>query len=107
MPPSPSGEVYSITGVVFALVRTFAGFRGGVEEGIQLEVFLLRDRVELVVVALGALQGEAEHGGGDGIDLVHGVVDAVFLGDGAALVGVHAVAQEAGGGDLVGRGVRE
>ena len=83
----------------------FSGLRGGVEKGVHLEEFLLRDGVVFVVVALGALHRQAEDGGGDGIDLVHGVVHAVFLLDGSALVGVHAVAQETGGGDLVRRGV--
>ena len=85
--------------------RPLARLRGAVEEGVEAEVFLLGNRVVLVVVALGALHGQAQHGGGDGIHLIDRVGHPIFLGNGAALMRVHAVAQETGGRDLVGCGV--
>ena len=47
-----------------------------VEVGVELVVLLLRDRVVLVVVALGAADGEAEEGGGGGVHAIEHVLDA-------------------------------
>ncbi len=54
-----------------------------------------------MVVALGAPHGEAEESGRDGVDLVGDPGHLVFRRKGAALVGVHRVAEEAGGDLLV------
>ena len=85
---------------------SLSGFRGGVEKREKLIVFLLRDRIELVIMALRALHRQAENRRRHRVHLVQRVGDAVFLLDRAALVGVHAVAQETGGRDLPRRGFR-
>ena len=79
----------------------------GVEVREELVVVLLRNGVELVVVALGAAKGEPEHGFAERFHAVGVVVHEVLGGDGAALVGVHVVALEARGDELAVRGRRE
>ena len=76
-----------------------------VEEGEQLVVLLLRDRVVLVVVAAGAADGQAEEDGADGVDAVDHVADVDLLVDRAALAGGDVAAVEAGG-DLSARASR-
>ena len=51
----------------------------------KLVELLLRDRVELVVVAAGAAERQAEPDRGRGVDAVGDVLDAVLLVDDAAL----------------------
>ena len=63
-------------------------------------VVALRERIELVVVALAAAEREAEHGFAERFHAVDVVVGEVLLGDRAALVRVHVVALEAGGDEL-------
>jgi len=48
-----------------------------VEEGEEAEVVALRDRVELVIVAAGALEGQTQPGGAERADPVGDVFDAV------------------------------
>ena len=60
-----------------------------------------------MIVTLGALHGESKECSTDGIDLVRDGRNSVFLRDDAALVGVHAVAQESGGHLLHHTGVRQ
>ena len=62
---------------------------------------LLRDRIELVVVATAALEGEPEERGAKGGHAVVDVVDAVFLLDGAALALLRMQAVEGGGEHLL------
>ena len=66
----------------------------------DLVVVALRDRIELVVVALGAAEREAEHRFAERFHAVDVVVGEILLGDRAALVRVHVVALEAGGDEL-------
>ena len=71
------------------------------EERLQPEVVLLQDRVELVVVAAGALHAHAEEDiGGDVGDVVENV--RPLEGRVAVVVFVDAEAQEAGGGERLG-----
>ena len=74
-----------------------------IEECERAEIILLRDRVELVVVALGAGEREPEHGFAESFDAVGVIVGEVLLGNRAALVGDHVVALKSGR-DLVGLG---
>ena len=76
----------------------FASWRV-VEEGEQPIILLLRERVELVVVALGALDGQAQDALADGVHAVEHGLHAELLGIDAAFLVDHRVAQEAGGDD--------
>ena len=67
----------------------------------------LRDRVELVVVAGRAANGQAEEDRAGGVRAVLGVDHLVFLGNDAALVGCGVAAMEAGGDQLVHRRARQ
>ena len=80
---------------------------GVVQEGEHAVVFVLRQRVVLVGVALGALDGQAEHALADGVHAVEHRLHAELLGIDAAFLVDHRVAQEAGGHHLVLRGVRQ
>ena len=71
-----------------------------VEEREELVVLLLRDRIELVVVALGAAERQAEDALAERLDAVGVVVGQVLFRDGAAFVRDHIVALEAGGDEL-------
>ncbi len=78
-----------------------------VEEREQAVVFLLRNGVVFVIVALGALDGQAEHRLSDGVHAVEHRVHAKLLGIDGALLVEHGIAQEAGGHDLILVGVRQ
>ena len=78
----------------------------GVEEGEHPEVVLLADRIELMVVALRAGEGQAEDGLTKGLHAVGVIVDEVLSGNRATLVGVHVVALETGRDQLAVVGVR-
>ena len=78
-----------------------AAFVVVVQEGEQPVVVLLRDRIELVVVALGALDGQAEDALADGVHAIEHRLHAELLGIDAAFLVDHRVAQEAGRDDLV------
>jgi len=69
-----------------------AGLRHLVEDVVEREVVGLLERVELVVVAARAIEGQAEPDGGGGLDAVEDVFDARLLGDAAALAVEHVVA---------------
>ena len=60
----------------------------------------LRDRVEFVVVALGAAERQAEDGFAERFHAIDVVVGEILFGNRAALVRVHVVALEAGGDEL-------
>ena len=64
-------------------------------------VVALADRVELVIVALGALHGQAQHGLADGVHAVEHGLHAELLWVGPALFVDHRVAQEAGSDALL------
>ena len=72
-----------------------------VQEGEHPVVLFLRERVELVVVALGALDRQAEDALADGVHAVEHRLHAELLGVDAAFLVDHRVAQEAGGDELV------
>ena len=80
---------------------------GVVEERVESEVILLRERVKFVVVALGATDGEAEERTAKRGDAIHHRLDAELLGIDAALLVDLSVAIETGGNFLCGRGLRE
>ena len=85
---------------LIAAVAVEADVAERVEVGEELVVVALRDRVELVVVALGAAEREAEHRFAERFHAVDVVVGEILFGDRAALVRVHVVALEAGGDEL-------
>ena len=66
-----------------------------VEEREHPVVLFLRQRIVLVVVALGALDGQAEHALADGVHAVEHGLHAELLGIDAAFLVDHRVAQEA------------
>ncbi len=72
-----------------------------VEEGEHLVILGLRQRIELVIVALGALNGQAEDALADGVHAVEHRFHAELLRIDAALLVNHRVAQKAGGHDLI------
>ena len=82
-------------------IRNLAGLVDAVEEREQPEVVLLADRVVLVVVAPRALDADAEKGPPERVDAIGDVLDAVLLGDDAALLTLHVIAIEAGGQPLL------
>ena len=67
-----------------------------VQEGEEPVVLLLRHGVVLVIVALGALDGDAQHRLADAVHAVDQAVDAELLGVRTALLVEHRVAQEPG-----------
>ena len=72
-----------------------------VEEGEHAVILLLRQRIVLVVVALGALDGQAEDALADGVHAVEHRLHAELLRIDAAFLVDHRVAEKAGGHDLV------
>ena len=80
---------------------------GVVQKGVEPEVLVVGDGVELVRVALRALQAEAHHGFTDAVHAVEHALDAELFGDDRALLVDHAVAEEAGRDDLVLRCARD
>ena len=68
-----------------------------VEEGGERVVLRLGERVVFVVVALGAVEGQAEPDRAHGVDAIPDVVHAGLLGVAPALAVVHVVAMEARG----------
>ena len=80
-----------------------AGIGAVVEEGVEAVVLLVGDRIVLVGVTLGAVQGEAQPGGSHGRDPVFHGLGTVFLGITAAFVVDLGVAVEPGG-DALGEG---
>ena len=83
------------------------GLVGVVQEGEQAVVFVVRDRIELVGVALGALRGEAEHRLAHAVDTIEHLRHPELLRNDRALLVEHAVAEEAGGHDLILRRIRQ
>ena len=78
-----------------------------VEEGQQPVVVALRDRVELVVVALAAADGQAEPDAAGGVDAIDDGLDAELFHIDAAFFVNEGVAVEAGGDALAPGGVRQ
>ena len=78
-----------------------------VDEGEQLIVFALRDRIVLVIVALGALNGQAQHGLADGFHAIEQGFRAELLGVDAAFFVEQAVAEESGGHSRRLAGIRQ
>ncbi len=80
---------------------------GGVEERVELVELLLGHRVELVVVADRAAEGEAEEDGREGFGTVDDVPDANLFGDRAPFAGRDVGPDEAGRHLLVEGGIGE
>src|SRR5262249_39046424 len=75
------------------------------EEGVEAVVIGGGDGVDAVLVALGALEGDAEEGAGGGVDDVD--VDVVALAIAVFLVAAQAGGGEEAGGDEVVVGIRD
>ena len=75
------------------------------EEGRQLIDLFLQDRVELMIVAGGASDGESKEHGAGGVDAIFGVNRLEFLGNDATFVRGGVAAMEAGGDPLVKRSI--
>ena len=78
-----------------------------VEEGRELVVLALADRIELVVVALGAARGQPHPHRGRRVRAVEDVLDPVLLRDRAALEVDHVVPVETGRQQLLRRRIRQ
>ena len=74
---------------------------GVVQEGEHPVILFLRERVELVAVALGALDRQPEDALADRVHAVEHRLHAELLGIDAPFLVDHRVAQEAGGHELV------
>ena len=83
-----------------------AVLEGVVEEGQEPVILLLCDRVELVVVALGAPDGQTQKRGAGRVDAVDDRLDAELLGVNAAFLVDLGIAMEARGNLLIDRGAR-
>ncbi len=92
-------------GVSLTAVETFFGHV--VEEGVEPVIVLLRDRVELVVVALGAGDGEPQEDGAGRVHAIDDVGGVILFGDRASLEIEHVVAVESAGDLLRDGGVRQ
>src|SRR5258707_3417230 len=77
------------------------------EEGKELVMLLLRDRIELVIVALGATNRQSQPNGCSCIDAVEDISGLVFLRNGATLEVDRVVAMEPAGEALLHAGVRQ
>ena len=85
-------------------VRQFQGrLVGVVEEGEELVILALRDRIELVVVALAAADRQAQEDDAGGVDAIDDRLDAELLEVDAAFLVDLRVAVEAGGDLLLER----
>ena len=80
---------------------------GAVEEAEELVVLLLRDRIVLMVVALGAAGGEAQPRGGDGVGPVDELLEAGLGAVDAGFAVDEYVAMEPGGHALLSGWVRQ
>ena len=78
-----------------------------IQEREHAVIFLLRERIEFVVVALRALDRQAENAFADAIHAIEHRVHAELFRIDAAFFVEHGVAQKAGGDDLVLRRVRQ
>ena len=96
----PAGQV-GVGGV--AVVGVDAPLLDVGEEGAQGVEVLRREGVELVVVALAAVEGRPEPGQAHGADAVGGALGQVLLRLSAPLAGHHVQAVEAGSRELLGR----
>ena len=73
----------------------------------ELIVFALRERIEFVIVAAAAVEGQPHPDGAGRLDAVLHVIDARLLGDAAAFAIDHVVAMKAGGDELRRRRIRQ
>ena len=83
------------------------GLVGVVEEGEQAVILLVRERIELVGVALGALGRDPQHRLAEAVDPIEHLDHPELLRNDRPLLVEHAVAQITGGHDLVLPGIRE
>ena len=81
------------------------GFVGVVQEGEQPVVLGVGDRVELVGMTLGALDGQPEHRLANAVEAIEHLRHAELLGHDGPFFVDHAVAEEAGGDQLILRGM--
>ena len=99
-----------ILGALHLLMRRVNGHVGlvrVVEEREDAVVLFLRERIVFVVVALRALDGDAEDALADGVHAIEHGLHAELLGIDAALLVDHRVAQETGGHVLILGGIRQ
>ncbi len=78
-------------------------FDGVIEQREKLVELLLRERVELVVVALGATNGQPKPNGSNGVDAVENFLKAFFANLCSRLAVLDAISQKPGGDPLVDR----
>ena len=78
-----------------------------VQEGEELVVILLQNGIELVIVALRALDRETKHALADGVHAIKQRLHAELFGINAAFLVDHRVAEKTSGNDVVLGGVRE
>ena len=83
-------------------LRLGALLRDVVEEGQQSIEFLLRDRVELVVMAASTTRGQAQPDGRSGLKAIDHVVNAILFVDDAGFHRRHVIPTESCGDSLVG-----
>ena len=76
-------------------IASSSAHRGLVEEVEELVVFLLGDRVKLVIVAAGRNSGSPQPDGSHGFGHVHDVIDSVFFRDASTFSVDHVIAAEA------------
>lgn len=88
-------------------VATAAIDGGLIKEGEEAIVVALGEGIELVIVTAAAVESEAEPSGSGGFSHIHGIIDAIFFGDGAAFAVDGVIAEEGGGEFLFGGGVGE
>ena len=81
-------------------IRRLPRFVDVLEEREQRVKILLRDRIELVIVAAAALKGQSEERRAERVDAIDDVADAEFLLDDAAFLVLHVQAVERGGQPL-------
>ena len=83
------------------------GFVRVIEKRENPVIFFLCERIVFVIVALRALDGDAQNAFADGVHAVEHGFHSELLGVHAAFLVNHGIAQEARGDDLVLRGVRQ
>ena len=88
-------------------VATAAVNRRLVEEGGELVILALGERIEFMVVATTAVERQAKPDRAHCLGHVEDIIDAILLGDAATLAVNHVVAIEAGGQDLFVRRIRQ
>ena len=78
-----------------------------VEEGSELVILALGERIEFMVVATTAVERQAKPNRAHRLGHIEDIIDAILLGNAAALAVNHVIAVEAGSQDLIVRRIRQ